>query len=114
MVPQHPNSFCNGWISRRDCACLTARTKIFSRVEAESSRSADRTSPLPTLVCLREIFCSMSLASVFNYQQLVLLSQSENGIHVSYLAVKMNGNNRSYTPACLAAPQIACGMVPEA
>src|SRR6516165_1422715 len=93
MITKHPNLVCDVLIVGGDGTAFTTRTQILARVEAEGRRMTD-TSGLEPLVCgPREIFCSVGLAGVFDYRQLVASRELHNRVHVGHLAVQMNGHD---------------------
>ena len=53
----------------------------------------------------------MRLAGVFNHEQIVILRQFLDWIHISRLAVQMNGNNPNDAPLRAAFNQFSTGMV---
>ena len=94
VIAQHPASPVDFGIVGGDGSRLAARAQILPRIKAERGRVADRASFFPAIVLAREILRAVRLARVFDQNQIILLDQSANGIHIRHLSVKMNRDHR--------------------
>ncbi len=74
--------------------CFATGSEVLSRIEAEGRGFAHRARLSPTLLLLRKVFGPVSLAGVFHHDQVVLLGQLEDRVHVRHLSVQMNGHHR--------------------
>ena len=93
VVAQHPDFLCKLFIVGRNRARFSASAQVFSWIEAKCGRAAHRASPLPTILLLRKVFCTVGLASIFDDDQVVSLGKLKDGTHVRHLAVQVHGND---------------------
>src|SRR5207245_11272333 len=105
MIAQHSDSFRDCFVVGGHCARFSARPEILSWVKAEGSRSAHGTSFSPPVLFSGKILRAVSLASVFDDDQAVLLCELENAIQVRVLAVQLHWNDGCDSPSCVLVQQ---------
>src|SRR5436305_7850490 len=96
MIADHLYLLRQARIVRSDCARLPTGPQILAWVKAECRRPAHRAGLHPAIAFAGKIFSAVGLAGVFNYNEIVLLRNLQNCIHVGKLAVKMDRNYRRY------------------
>src|SRR5262245_30992467 len=100
VIADHPYHARDIFIVSGDGARLAACPQVLPRIKAERSRVSHRAGTTPealTSACIavsREILRSVRLACVLDNEQIPALGDLQDGIHVSHLAIKMNGNDR--------------------
>src|SRR5208283_5134924 len=99
MVAQHAYVLRQVRFVGRDCTSLTAGPEILARIEAEGSGFPHRSRSFPSFVFSREVLGTMSLASIFYYDQVPSPGQLQNPIHVGRLSVEVNRHDRLNHPA---------------
>src|SRR2546422_6848230 len=107
VVAQHPNSSGDPPIVCSTRARFSTRAQVFSRIEAEASRAAHRAGPHPTILLAGKIFSPVSLASVFNHDQVVSFRELQDGIHVRRKAVQVHGDDCRHLAASTLAHHVA-------
>src|SRR6266403_3195299 len=93
MIAQHSRFLRERFFVSRDRACFATRPQVLSRIETESGSSPHGTSRPPAVFLFREILCAVSLAGVFDDDQLVLFGKFHKRIHIGHLSVKMDRND---------------------
>src|SRR6202043_2725210 len=84
VISQHPKAFRNGIVACYHHACVAVCTQILSGIKAERSSMPQGTRSFAFVAG------AMCLASVFNNDQPMPLSQMHHRIHVSWMAVKVH------------------------
>src|SRR5215469_14693427 len=83
----------NRFIVRGNRASFAARTEILARIESKRCRLTYRAALSPAILRRREIFSTVRLARVFDYDQVIARRDLKNGVHVRRLAVQVNRND---------------------
>src|SRR6266567_1040389 len=96
MIADHLYLLRQARIVRSDCARLPTGPQILPGIKAECRRPAHRAGLHPAIALAGKIFSAVGLASVFNHDEIVLLRDFQNRIHVGSLAIKMDRNERRY------------------
>src|SRR5207245_7369006 len=96
MIADHLYLLRQARIVRSDCARLPTGPQILAWVKAECRRPAHRAGLHPAIALAGKIFSAVGLAGVFDHDEIVLLRNLKNRIHVGSLAIKMYRNYRRY------------------
>src|SRR5512139_2869134 len=87
MISQHPHGLRKLIVAGHHGAGIAESAQVLSRVEAEASGDAHAAGPSAL------VKCAMGLAGILDYRQLVLAGDLQNRVHVSRLAVKVDGDD---------------------
>src|SRR4030065_563894 len=74
-----------------DCASVTHRTQVLTRIEAEPCNGAKRSGFLPFTV--HAVSSAMCLAGILDHCDCVLISQLHQWLHISWKPVQMDWHN---------------------
>src|SRR6266404_4698038 len=96
VIADHLYFLCQPGIVRRDRACLSTGPQILAWVKAECCRPAHRAGLHPAIALAGKIFSAVGLTSVFDHDEIVLLRNLQNRIHIGSLAIKMDRNYCRY------------------
>src|SRR5579872_5522837 len=92
VVANHPYGPRHFFVVRRHCPGFTTSSQILAWIEAEGSRYSHRSRLLPHIVFSGEVLRPVSLTGVFHDNQLVLLRNLTDSVHIAHLPVDVNRN----------------------
>ena len=96
VIADHLYFLCQPGIVCCDCACLSTCPQVLPGIKAECRRLAHGAGLHPLIPLAGKVLCAVGLAGIFNHDEIVLLRNLQNRIHVSSLSVKMDRNYRRY------------------
>src|SRR5436305_2674124 len=96
MIADHLYLLRQARIVRSDCARLPTGPQILAWIKAECRRPAHRAGLHPAIALTGKIFSAVGLAGVFNHDEIVLLRNLQNRIHVGNLAITVDTNYRRH------------------
>src|SRR5690348_1004892 len=90
MIAQHRTFCCQALVVGSNRAAFATRAKVLAGIKTERSCLAYPACGQPSILLFREILCTVRLASILNHDQVVLLCDFRNRIHVGHLTVEMH------------------------